>query len=90
MIDPTTLLIPAIAAAGSAGAAWGAVKMSLNGTRARVKTIEDILKDHLRDEMAAYEVANERLMVSNDRLSRLETKIDLLLTGQIALSVHRE
>ena len=66
-------------AAASAGAAWGAVKVSLNGTRPRVKHIEANLRQHFIDEMEEYRLANDRMAKQDDRLARLETKIDLIL-----------
>lgn len=46
------------------GFAWGGAKAALNGTRARVQTVEEDLKNHKED--------------SIDRLARIETKIDVL------------
>jgi hypothetical protein len=75
MLSPD-LIIPALAAAGSAGAAWGAVKVSLNGTRSRVRRMEKDFSSIVTD-------AKD----SQDRLARLETKIDLLLAGQLRFQV---
>jgi hypothetical protein len=69
-----SLAIPVISGVGAAGAAWGAVKVSLNGTRSRVRKIESQMDEGLAKEADLH-----------DRLARLETKIDLLLAGQITV-----
>lgn len=66
------MLLPIAAGAASAGAAWGAVKVTLNGTRNRVKNLEFMFEQHRKDE-------RETDQVQADRLARVETKIDLLL-----------
>lgn len=73
------MLIPIAGAAASAGAAWGAVKVSLNGTRTRVREtqasvegIREAFHRHCTDEHADF-------ITQSDRLARVETKIDLLL-----------
>lgn len=51
------------------GAAWGGVKVALNGTRGRVKAIERNLADHTKaDEALAREVIT--------RLARIEAKLE--------------
>lgn len=55
----------------SAGAAFGGVKVALNGTRARVTEIKVDLKEHIEKD--------ERLQDETiDRLARIETKLDML------------
>lgn len=73
------LLIPVAGAAASAGAAWGAVKMSLNGTRVRVKEIQSDLEAHREDLRIHMREEHADYMGQQDRLARVETKIDLLL-----------
>ena len=58
-----------------AGVAWGAVKYALNGTRHRVKEIHERLHTHINEE-------NRADIVTHDRLARLETKVDLLISTQ--------
>lgn len=51
------------------GGAWGGAKAALNGTRNRVKEIEQDLEDHKAVSQAQH-------VESIDRLARIETKID--------------
>lgn len=71
MIDPITITIASAIFAG--GAAWGGAKAALNGTKNRVKKMETDFVIHMRDD---HVVQSQML----DRLARVETKIDLLLT----------
>lgn len=50
------------------GGAWGGAKVALNGTRHRVKTVEQELSSLKSDTV--------------DRLARVETKIDILLENK--------
>jgi hypothetical protein len=68
-------LIPILTAVGAGGAAWGAVQVTQASTRARVDEIEDELAKAAQAERGVKE-----------RLVRLETKIDLLLAGQLRLN----
>jgi hypothetical protein len=53
----------------SGGAAWGGAKVALNGTRERVKKVEETLQRHTdADEVLQREVI--------DRLARIETKLE--------------
>lgn len=54
------------------GVAWGTVKTALNGTRERVKLIEENQRVHEK-------LDEERFDDAADRLARIETKIDILL-----------
>ena len=76
---PPEFIIPAIGAAASAGAAWGAVKVSLNGTRTRIKAIQGDLEEHREDLRVHMREEHTDYMGQLDRLARVETKIDLLL-----------
>jgi len=58
------------------GGAWGGAKAALNGTRTRVKEIEDDLKEHMKED---EELQREMI----DRAARMETKIDILLEKQL-------
>lgn len=59
MMEPITWALVTTFFTG--GAAFGGVKVALNGTRERVRKLEDINVDH------------------QDRLARMETKIDYLV-----------
>jgi hypothetical protein len=53
------------------GGAWGGAKVALNGTRQRVKVVEENQATHeSKDE--------ERHIETIDRLARIETKLDRL------------
>lgn len=54
------------------GGAWGGAKVALNGTRDRVKSLEEGVSDL---EGTVEEHKEEAI----DRLARIETKIDILL-----------
>ena len=57
------------------GGAWGGAKVALNGTRARVKEMQNDLKDHMKEDESV-----QREMI--DRAARMETKIDILLENK--------
>lgn len=68
MFDVATWL-PLGTAILAAGAAFGGVKVALNGTRGRVKAIERNLAEHTKsDEALAREVIT--------RLARIEAKLE--------------
>lgn len=69
---PATLMIAGPTAIVSLGAAWGGAKAALNGTRRRVRSLEEDLSEHKKDSFQNHIDAVERL-------ARLETKIDMLL-----------
>ena len=54
------------------GAAWGATKTALNGTKQHVKDIHAELRQHIREEHNAD-------METHERIARVETKIDVLV-----------
>lgn len=54
------------------GGAWGGAKVALNGTRERVKVVEHTIRQHIADE-------HEHDMKHAERLSAVETKIDILI-----------
>jgi hypothetical protein len=60
VVGPTALV--------TAGAAWGAAKQALNGTRERVTKLEDAT--------VAQQAHNEQM---GERTARIETKIDMLI-----------
>lgn len=60
---------------GSAGAAWGAARTALNGTKGRVQEIKTELAAH-----TAADLAVQTQMI--DRLARIETKIDYMAEKQ--------
>ena len=62
----------AIVAFFSAGAAWGAVKAGLNGTKGRVESLTDQITQHIKDESD-----NDR--VTHERIASVETKIDFIV-----------
>lgn len=64
-----------ISAFFAAGAAWGAVRSALNGTRGKVDDVHKRLAAHIDDESVADKVTHERI-------ARVETKIDMLLTNR--------
>lgn len=65
-MDPMVIMA-AVTALVSGGAAWGAVRVTLNGTKHDIRELKTTFEEHLHD---------DREM--RDRLARLETKIDLL------------
>lgn len=68
MADVATWL-PIIGTLLAAGGAFGGVKVALNGTRGRVKSIERNLAEHTKsDEALAREVIQ--------RLARIESKLE--------------
>lgn len=54
------------------GGAWGGAKVALNGTRERVKLVENDLNEHKT-------TSSKQHIDSVDRLARIETKVDALL-----------
>ena len=64
----TTELIAVGTAVASGGAAWGAAKVALNGTRERVKEVVMIQEHHARTQQELLQ-----------RAAALEAKIDLVL-----------
>ncbi len=54
------------------GAAWGGAKVALNGTKLRVRELHEAFHEHTEGDM---KVQRETV----ERLTALETKIDLLL-----------
>ena len=54
------------------GGAWGGAKVALNGTRERVKGIDNKLEAHIKEDEAV-----QRDMI--DRAARIETKLDILM-----------
>jgi hypothetical protein len=73
-MDPSTTAIAyaAIVAFFSAGAAWGAVKTGLNGTRTKVDNLTQQLTSHITDEAASDSKTHERI-------ARVETKVDIII-----------
>ena len=67
-----TIAYALIVAFFSAGAAWGAVKAGLNGTRGKVESLTDQITDHIRDE-----TKNDR--TTHERIARVETKVDIVI-----------
>lgn len=57
------------------GAAWGATKTALNGTRLRVQEVHEKLTKHVDEEAHADRETHERI-------ARVETKIDMILERQ--------
>lgn len=93
MNDPN-FIISVLTIAASAGAAWGSVKVSLNGTNRRLDETHAALHKHMQEDEQAnaramhdFTVHAEKVLqkeaLQSDRLARLETKIDLLLSGQL-------
>lgn len=68
----TTVLIQLGTVIAAGGAAWGAAKQALNGTRERVKRIDDQLIHHIKDDDA---LQRELLQ----RTSSVEAKVDILI-----------
>jgi hypothetical protein len=71
-MDFSPLTYAAITAIFVAGAAWGAVKHSLNGTKTKVEEIQSRLYLHIKDESDADQKTHERI-------ARVETKVDFLV-----------
>jgi len=55
-----------------AGAAWGAVKTGLNGTREKIGELHQRLSKHIDEETSAD-------LTTHERLTRVETKVDTLI-----------
>lgn len=67
MFEPYLMQIATLLFSG--GMAWGGAKAALNGTRERVKKVEETLTRHTdADEVLQREVI--------DRLARIETKLE--------------
>lgn len=66
--DPIILSLVTIGITG--GAAFGGVKAGLNGARLNIKQIHESLAAH---------IAKEDEAAVDERLARLETKIDMLI-----------
>ena len=71
-MEPATLGYVALTGFFAAGAAWGAVKSGLNGTKARMEALHKNLDDHIKEEHA-----ND--MHTHERIARVETKVDLII-----------
>lgn len=54
------------------GAAWGATKAALNGTKMRVQEVHKKISDHIKEEADADKETHQRI-------ARVETKIDMIL-----------
>ena len=63
----------------AAGAAWAGVKVSLNGTKKRVEETHRQLTDHIREEGLADMHTHDRIAKTHERLTRVETKVDMVL-----------
>jgi hypothetical protein len=75
-MEPSTFAYAAMTGVFAAGAAWGAVKTGLNGTKARVEALHADLDEHIKEEHA-----NDRQ--THERVARVETKVDLLVNKLI-------
>jgi hypothetical protein len=64
-------ILTAVSVVFGAGAAWGGATAALNGTRNRVKSIEEWAVQHDKKD-------DEFQREGIDRLARIETKIDML------------
>lgn len=73
-MDLATLWPSAATALFVGGVAWGATRNALNGTRIRVQQIHQELRDHIKDESNAD-------IDTHERITRVETKLDILLSG---------
>lgn len=73
-MDP--LIVSLMTIVATVAAAFGGVKVALNGTVKRVNDIDVKLTQHIRDESALETQVAERLV-------RVETKIDTLVTNGI-------
>jgi len=65
---PTSVIIGGVTVVATTGAAWGAVKQALNGTRARVTNIEQAQIEQTKH--------NEKIA---ERTASIETKVDILV-----------
>lgn len=72
-MDP--MLISLMTVVATVAAAFGGVKVALNGTVKRVNSIDEKLTQHIRDEVVIETQVAERLV-------RVETKIDALVEKQ--------
>lgn len=69
----TTLLVQLGTIVAAGGAAWGAAKQALNGTRERVKRIDEQLVAHIKDDDT---IQRELLQ----RASSVEAKVDIIIS----------
>ena len=75
-MDLATLWPSAVTAIFVGGVAWGATKSALNGTRDRVRSIQDELRNHITEEHNAD-------METHERIARVETKLDMLISRDL-------
>ena len=73
-LDPTIIqfLLPVAAAA----AAWGGSRQALNGTRERVKTIDEKMDKHVNQTAANFSTVTERIAVVETKVDDLKHKVD--------------
>ena len=73
-LDPTIIqfLLPVAAAA----AAWGGSRQALNGTRERVKTIDEKMDKHVNQTAANFSAMKERIAVVETKVDDLKHKVD--------------
>lgn len=72
-LDPA--IISLIGACLAGGTAWGGAKVALNGTRERVKEIQEGLNKHVIDD---HSIQTDTV----DRLARIETKLDVITSQE--------
>lgn len=75
--DLSTLqvVVTVLAPLFTAGAAWGGVKVALNGTRDAVKRIEQKVDAHHADVQARFVRVEDDVADVRERMVRVETKI---------------
>lgn len=73
-IDPTVIqfLLPVAAAA----AAWGGSRQALNGTRERVKRIDEKMDSHIKQTADNFSSVTERMAVVETKVDDLKHRID--------------
>lgn len=62
----------------AAGAAMGGVKAALNGSKKKIDEMHKQLHSHINDEVSADQE-------THNRITRLETKMDLIISGLLRL-----
>ena len=65
-------ILPVLAAA----AAWGGSRQALNGTRERVKTIDEKLDTHVQQTASNFASITERLAVVETKVDDLKQKVN--------------
>ncbi len=77
-IDPAmaALLVSVIVPVASGAAAWGGSRQALNGTRERVKSIDEKMDKHINQTSGNIQVVTERIAVVETKVDDLKERIN--------------